>query len=502
MVSPGIGYNNFLMIVLQISTMSFRSPAGTEQKGLPRLLHNRFFVIFILCMLIYNINLHPIPSYDTLPARLLPWNIYENHNLNLDSFTGSATGNILSVAVEENGQYLSPFPIVTPILITPLIAVPYIFLKLRGIPVSVDNPTFILISLIAEKVIASLITSLSVCILYWILSRLVSERIALACSLIYAFGTSTWVISSQALWQHGMVELLLCCMIATILKISDDEGGIFQKRNQYLCLGVLSALYALSRPPDMVYLIPVFFFVLAAKDGWKIIRYLAGLCLTAAPFVLYNVVYFGSLFGGYKANAATLQISQSILPAFAAYLISPNRGLFFFSPILLFSLLGMWLCLKNTVVIKPDVRRIFILFALLVPVNILVYCSFPAWWGGESFGYRYLVDSLPVLAIFLAIAAEYLWRSRSSVLSGIKIAFVLCVIWSVLVQALGAFYYYYDWDMKNSRHESVNTDPSRVWNISDLQIFYGVSLNPNPYALFMQKLHENRSSSFYKAPAP
>jgi hypothetical protein len=85
---------------------------------------------------------------------------------------------------------------------------------------------------------------------------------------------------------------------------------------------------------------------------------------------------------------------------------------------------------------------------------------------------------------------------KPSLSSSVKVIFGLFVIWSVLVQVCGAFYYYYDWDIKNSQHESVNSDPTRVWNISDLQIFYGVSLDPNPYSLLLHKLKENRSSSF------
>lgn len=464
-------------------------------------LKNRVLLIFFLCLLVYNINLHPIPSYDTLPARLLPWNIYENHNFYLDSFATSPSSNILSVAVEEDGHYLSPFPVVTPVLVTPFIAVPYSILKLFSIPVSVDNTTFVVVSLICEKVIASIITAVSVCVLYLFLKRLFSERTALLTTFIYAFATSTWVISSQALWQHGVMELLLCCMLCAILMIADRDPAAGNPWTLYLALGVLSALYALSRPPDIVFLIPVFVFVLLARNGRTLVAYVSGLIAASAPFVLYNVVYFGSLFGGYKVNAAALQVTTAVVPAFIAYLVSPNRGLFFLSPVLLFSLLGPWLCYRDTTRIKPVVRTVFLLFALCVPINFLIYCSFPAWWGGESFGYRYLVDSLPVFAVFLGFAVEYLWAQRSALYSGVRVIFIACVIWSVLVQACGAFYYYYDWDMKSSEHASINDDPSRAWNITDLQVFYGVSLNPNPYGLLMDKLQGNRSASFYRQPA-
>jgi len=461
---------------------------------------NRILLLLLVCLVVYSINLHPIPSYDTLPARLLPWNIYENHNFYLDSFAASPQSNILSVAVEENGHYLSPFPIVTPVLVTPFIAVPYIILRLFSIPVSVDNSTFVIVSLVCEKAIASVITALSVCVLYLLLRRMVAERTALLSAMIYAFGTSTWVISSQALWQHGVMELLLCCIMFVILIAAERDSGAKNPLALFAALGILSALYALSRPPDIVYLVPVFIFVILERNSRALAVFFSGLIAAALPFILYNIIYFGSFFGGYKVNAAALQVTPVIIPAFLAYLVSPNRGLFFLSPVLLFSLLGLYLCFKDRVRIKPAMRTVLLLFAICVPVNFLVYCSFPAWWGGESFGYRYLVDSLPVFAVFLAFAVEYLWEKRSALYAGMRVLFVACIVWSVLVQVCGAFYYYYDWDMKGSGHASINDDPSRAWNISDLQVFYGISLNPNPYGLLMDKLRANRSASFYRPP--
>jgi Dolichyl-phosphate-mannose-protein mannosyltransferase len=485
------GYNNYLIISLPTFNMLFEDMKEKIFKLLNYFLNNKILLIFLFCMLIYNINFHPIPSYDTLPARLLPWNIYENHNLYLDKFAESQTGGTPAEFLEETGHYLSPFPMVMPILITPLVSVPYLILKLMNIPIALDNSTFVIVSLMTEKVIASLIASLSVVILYITLKKLFSEKTALLCSLIYAFATCTWVISSQALWQHGMAELLLCLILLTIFMILEKDSW-----NLYIILGVLSALYALNRPPDLIFLIPVFIFVLFSKNIRIIISYLISLSLAATPFILYNFVYFGSVFGGYNQNAALLQISPSIFVAFAGYMISPNRGLLFLSPVLIFSFLGVWLVLKNKITVNPTIKTLLLLFALCIPVNLFIYCSFPEWWGGQSFGYRYLVDLLPFFAVFLGFAIEYLWSRKSSLASGLKIIFVIFVIWSVLVQVCGAFYYYYDWDMKNSQHDSVNSDPARIWNVSDLQFVYGVYENPNPYSLLLHKLRENRNSSF------
>ena len=64
-------------------------------------------------------------------------------------------------------------------------------------------------SRVMEKLSASLVAALSAALLYRLLRRRAAPPVALLLTLAYAYGTTTWVISSQALWQHGMAELLV-----------------------------------------------------------------------------------------------------------------------------------------------------------------------------------------------------------------------------------------------------------------------------------------------------
>jgi hypothetical protein len=90
-----------------------------------------FFVYFI-----YNINLRMIGSGDTLPAALLPFSILEDHSLYMDRFASffQVLGFPPYMVAEREGHYLSFYPIVTPILITPLYLLTYILLKLTDYP--------------------------------------------------------------------------------------------------------------------------------------------------------------------------------------------------------------------------------------------------------------------------------------------------------------------------------------------------------------------------------
>ena len=60
-----------------------------------------------------------------------------------------------------------------------------------------------------EKLTASFLAALSAALLFLLLRRRATPSIAMLLTVAYAFGTTTWVISSQALWQHGMAQLLV-----------------------------------------------------------------------------------------------------------------------------------------------------------------------------------------------------------------------------------------------------------------------------------------------------
>src|SRR5215813_10477695 len=62
-----------------------------------------------------------------------------------------------------------------------------------------------------------LIAALSVVAFLALAERLASARTALQLTIIYAFGSETWTISSQALWQHGASELLITLALLCLL---------------------------------------------------------------------------------------------------------------------------------------------------------------------------------------------------------------------------------------------------------------------------------------------
>jgi hypothetical protein len=120
---------------------------------------------------------------------------------------------------------------------------------------------------------------------------------------------------------------------------------------------------------------------------------------------------------------------QAMPNGFFVLLFGNERGLFFFSPLFLFSILGIVYALR-----KKEARDArYIVPIALIAVNIFLYASWGDPWGGWAYGPRYLIASMPWLALFVGVALS---RGRFIVLKKI-LAFIL-FLFSSAVALLGA----------------------------------------------------------------
>lgn len=146
----------------------------------------------------------------------------------------------------------------------------------------------------------------------------------------------------------------------------------------------------------------------------------AGLGLTA----LYNVARYGHLTDtGYHAE--DLPFHAPLWRGLEGLLVSSGKGLLWYCPLILVAL-AFWPTLLAR-------RRAEGLLALgIVLPTLVVYATYPVWWGGICWGPRYLVPVLPFALMPLAFLLQRkprapLWRR----------AIVAVVAVSVLVQVPG-----------------------------------------------------------------
>jgi len=421
--------------------------------------------LFLLFFIIYNLNMRTIPPSDSISTSLMPFSILENHNLSLDQFAN------YFITIKPypwmvffvGGHYYSSYPIVLPVLITPLYIFPYIFLKMVHCPIDALNPGFQLAVLIMEKFCSSLIASGAGAFLYLALGEIIAKKAAVITSIIFAIGASTWATSSQNLWQHGLIELFLSILIFMVIK----SGGHISIRNAVI-MGIISGLFVFNRPADALLLLSVIFYVIRSKDN--MIYYFASAALSGLPFLIYNIYYFGKIF---FIPYSYLDQSMSIdnLINIFGLLISPSRGILVYSPIVVLAIFGYIEAMK---IDDENLRYFFIAAGLSVIFEMLVYGSFSIWYAGGSYGPRFLTGLLPILGIFIGFYLNKLNKNDTKILFIIS----LLLVWSVFVQVVGAFYAPHGWYCCTPTNIADN--PGRLWDWGDMEIFRDFNAGPYP----------------------
>jgi hypothetical protein len=425
--------------------------------------------LFTFIYVIYNLNGRPIGSGDTIPASLLPFSILENHNLYLDQF--SSYFRMMDqpwMILERRNHILSLYPIVTPILITPFYFLPYVLLKLVNYPIDISNSGFALIVSILEKSSASAIATCSAIFVFMSLKELLNRRIAFISTVIFAFATSTWSTSSQGLWQHGLVELLLALSIYLVIRNEKKEST-----KNIIYLGIIYGFFIFNRPADGVLLLPIFFYVFMFYNK-KLVYFLSFIIISSAPFTLYNIYYFNNLFGGYGNLMPAFGLNYYLISNSLGLLISPSRGLFIYTPIAVLSIFGY---LKVKDIVNNRLKYVLLFYGPAIIIQIYIYSSFGNWWGGGSYGPRFLTGMLPIVSIYIGLYLSNFGNLNK--IDKIKLFHILIIILlscSLFVQVVGTFYFPNgNW---NEAPKNVDFYPERLWDWNDPQIIRTFEAGP------------------------
>src|SRR5271166_2423113 len=391
-------------------------------------------LIWALCLLIYNANMRLIAAGDTYPARYLPFGLWRYHTLRLDPIDSIASqGRNIGVPPGHkhppdewlwkaywmvwsvDGHKISIYPVATSVLLAPLYAPAVFYLSLKGW----EQWRFDWIARIMEKVSSSLIAATSAALLYLLLRRRAVQRVALLLTFAYALGTTTWMIGSQALWQHGMTELLIVGMLLAVTG-PRSPGAV-------AIAGLLCGLIACNRPPDSI---------LAGAIGlyglWWAGRkapLLVGAALAPVLLVMaYNLGIAGHWAGGYGLVGKTAFFAFNPVTGVLGLLFSPARGLFVYSPFLLFTPV-----FARRIWSERGTRFLTVAMGTAVLLLIATYAK-TDWRQGYTWGPRWLTSALPMLVWMLPPVFNTLrWFGRT--------VFIAACMVAVTLQVIGAFWY-------------------------------------------------------------
>lgn len=373
----------------------------------------------LFCLVVYNANWRVIGAGDSYPARYLPFAIWRFGSVYLDGISDlAAQGHSRGaywITRGRGGHEISLYPIVLPVLVAPLYLPVVTYLHFSGwTERRLDRA-----ALVMEKLTASLLAAATVGLLYLLLRRRAAPRDAIPLAIAFALGTTTWVIASQALWQHGLGELLIT---AALLLVTGHCTG-----TRAIAAGLLCGLIACNRPPDALVAAAIGLYALRWA-GRRAPLFAAAAVLPAGLVLAYNLRIAGNVAGGYGLAGDASFFAHPLLPGLAGLLFSPTRGLFVFSPFLLAIPFGLRPLLR-----KRSFRSLTVLLAIATLLQLLIYAK-ADWRMGASWGPRWLTDVLPLLFWMLAPIAAAATRS------GRRVLWAACGI-AIAIEAIGAFWY-------------------------------------------------------------
>ncbi len=311
------------------------------------------------------------------------------------------------------------------------------------------QPDSIIVAAFLAKLVASVLTALGVSCIYLLVRGEVDRRVALYLTFVAAVASPTFAISSQTFVQHGpTIGLTSLALLLVVL------GA--QRRYLYVA-GAAMGLAIIVRPPNALLALGLIAYLLRARRA-AIVPFILGML----PLAAFQMTYGWIALGGPFRLTFLPPGGNTFFEGFVGHLVSPSRGLFVYSPFFVVAFLVLAVVWRHR---ASDRTRLLRWLSLVVLANLILYSWYFEWWGGYSFGNRYMSDFVPIYTLALAEA----WRRGWFREAWRRWLFAIAVGWSLLLQAAGAGIYYF-WSVPHWEElPDINKFPARLWQWNDSQ---------------------------------
>jgi hypothetical protein len=414
--------------------------------------------------LVYNANGREIASYDSQPAKFAARELLLRGTTSLNYVVGR-TPELLDRSgfqLARDGRYRSAYAPVSSVLAA---AFAWPLWKLGIVDVRAPRAPGLM-----AKFTSSLLVSLAVGVIYLTARRRLSRRRALLVAAAFGLGTGFWNTASQTLWQHETTILGLTLAVFGMTRPASPSAVL---------IGIGLGVAAASR----LQVFPILAVVIAAMPwlaGWRAAAIVAALALLITlPILIVNWIWFGTVLGAAPLLEALHPTVHLMRRSFRlqwegtpGLLLSPNRGLLIYSPIIAFAAAAVPRLRRD------EWRRPILVCLVAAFAQFQLYAHYTVWWGGHTYGPRYMLDVLPMLVPLAVVAAD----GFNGVVA--RRTAILALAWSITVAAIGAFCY--PRGAWNSDPVDVDRAHDRLWHWSDNQIarVWNAGASPQNFSLF------------------
>ncbi len=327
---------------------------------------------------------------------------------------------------------------------TPLLALPMVWVANRlGLDMANGDD-----EAQAQRPLAALLCALTLILAAAVARCYVAPWPALVIAAILVFGTTLTSALGTALWNINftVVLLLLCLLLLARYDVGDTLTP-----HPWL-LGTLLFVAYLCRPTTLLLVVLVWLYLLARSrraSTQVTARAVAAFVIPLALFALYSSDEYGLPLPPYylpeqhgMSSAHFLNgvpgggEGRSLLVVLYGLLLSPSRGLFVYSPMLLVALLAAPLALLQRG------RRLITLLALAwIGAHIALLLRHNIWWGGHGYGPRLSTDVIPAFILLAPVTWAALAEKHMAALRALTAAaFVLTGAFAIALHSYVGLY--------------------------------------------------------------
>jgi hypothetical protein len=297
----------------------------------------------------------------------------------------------------ETNRWMNRLPIGVALLMLPFVIVADLLTRWSNLPR--DGFSFYYQHAAALAGLAYFLAGLAV--LRRTLSRHFSPGATLSTLVAITWGTNLFHYAVyDGTFSHAFSFALICALVELT-----DLWWTRPMRWHAPALGLVAALIVLARHTNGLVLLIVPLWRVTTWSGltgridelWQRRGAVLAMVAVAVVAMAPQAVLYRSATGRWLVNPYALHDVRFtfLSPHLYGAMLSTQRGLFFWSPVLLFAVAGMF-------VARGWARQVLAVSAVVLALNAWLIASWMEWQYGASYGHRAFVDSLGVMALFLA----------------------------------------------------------------------------------------------------
>ena len=392
-------------------------------------------LVFLILALSYAYFYHD-PGWNGNSRLDLSFAIVEEGRFTIDTYCDQPNTFTKDLAV-NNGHFYTSKAIGSSLVAAVFYLPIYHLGKLLGVHIAVAELKYVLTVLSI-----GLPSAIAGSLMYVLARQVTGDRFrAFVLTMVANLGTMIFPFS-VIFFGHQLAGALLFTAFFLVFQIK--KADVLRWKGRVFLIGFLLGFALITEYPvaPIILILTVYYFFVIWRTPWK--RSLAvllpalGALIPIAIVLFYNIAVFEQpIATGYNHSAVPEfqeQQSEGLVgigwpdPAVIFYLtLHPALGLFWQSPVLILSLIGAWHMWRKSPYRLEAVVSISAFLSLVV-----LFSGFYNWWGGWTFGPRYIIPMLPFLFLPLVYIPRR-WFALVYILGAISIAQMSIAVFGLIL---------------------------------------------------------------------